>query len=196
MVEHPSGWTTERILWTQTPVRLPGWSIIFQSTHTREKTLRHLLLKLILERINKHEAIVLTNLVVAESEERYEILELILSNQNKIQNVRQKLLHQLSEHNFLGVSDPIRDYKSYRPEMFIFKMWTAETRIPPKRYVGVGYNDHGTLSTAPSWKDQLTDDGEEFPRLNVLHFSLKNIFDYPLYRSPLSRGTIRLTSTK
>lgn len=196
MVEHPSGWTTERILWTVTPIRLPGWSIIFQSTHTRELTLRHLLLKLILQRINKNEAKVITMLVVAEPPETYEILLLILSNQQKIQNVRNALLQQLVEHQFLGITDPKRDFNSFCPEMFLFKMWTLETRIPPKRYIGVGYNDHGTLSTAPSWKDQLTDSAEEIPRLSVLHFSLSRIFELPLYRSPFHQGTIRLTSSK
>lgn len=196
VVEHPSGWTTERILWTVTPVRLPGWSIIFQSTHTRELTLRHLLLKLIFDRINKNEAKVLTMLVVAEPPETYDILMLILSNQQRIINVREKLLQLMSSNQFLGITDPRRDYRSYSPQMFVFKMWTAETRIPPKRYIGIGYNDHGTLSTAPSWKDQLTDDGEETPRLCVLHYLLKQLFELPLYRSSSFRGAIRLTSSK
>lgn len=196
VVEHPSGWSTERILWTVTPVRLPGWSIIFQSTHTRKLTLRHLLLKLILLRINKNEAVVLTNLVVALPQEDYEIFELILSNQNKIQELQKELLQLICEHNFLGITDPKRDYWSFCPEMFVFKMWTLQTMLPPKRYIGIGYNDHGTLSTAPSWKDQLTSDGEEIPRLSVLHFSLKQLFGLPLYRISSLRGTIRLTSSK
>jgi hypothetical protein len=196
VVEHPSGWTTERILWIVTPRRLPGWSILFQSTHTRESTLKHLLLKLILQRINKNEAQVLTMLVVALPEEQYEILELILSNQQQIQNVQTRLLDLLSEYEFLGIKDPRREFHSYVPEMFIFKMWTLETRVPPKRYIGVGYNDHGTLSTAPSWKDQQTDHGDVSPRLSVMLFSLRMIFEYPLYRIPPSGSSIRLTSSK
>lgn len=196
VVEHPSGWTTERILWIVTPLRLPGWSILFQSTHTRERTLRHLLLKLILQRINKNEAQVLTMLVVALPEEQYEILELILSNQSKIQNVQLRLLQLLVENEFLGIKDPVREFHSYVPELYVFKMWTLETRVPPKRYIGVGYNDHGTLSTAPSWKDQQTDHGEVSPRLSAMSFSLKMIFDNPLYRNPPSGGSVRLKSSK
>jgi hypothetical protein len=195
VVEHPSGWTTERILWIVTPLRLPGWSILFQSTHTRESTLKHLLLKLIFQRINKNEAQVLTMLVIALPQEQYEILELILSNQQKIQNVRERLLELLSQHEFLGIKDPRREFHSFVPEMYIFKMWTLETRVPPKRYIGVGYNDHGTLSTAPSWKDQQTDHGDVSPRLSVMLFSLRMIFDNPLYRVPPSRSSIRLKSS-
>lgn len=196
VVEHPSGWTTERILWIVTPLRLPGWSILFQSTHTRESTLKHLLLKLLLQRINKNESQVFTMLVVALPEEQYEILELILSNQSKIQKVLTRLLQLLVQYKFLGITDPEREFKSYVPEMFIFKMWTLETRVPPKRYIGVGYNDHGTLSTAPSWKDQQTDHGEVSPRLSVMLFSLRMIFNDPLYRIPPSGSHIRLTSSK
>lgn len=138
----------------------------------------------------------LTNLVVALPQEDYEIFELILSNQNKIQELQKELLQLICEHNFLGITDPKRDYWSFCPEMFVFKMWTLQTMLPPKRYIGIGYNDHGTLSTAPSWKDQLTSDGEEIPRLSVLHFSLKQLFGLPLYRISSLRGTIRLTSSK
>jgi len=196
VVDHPSGWTTERILWIVSPRRLPGWSILFQSTHTREVTLKHLLLKLLLQRINKNEAQVLTMLVIALPEELYRIFELILSNQSKINEVRQKVLDLLSEYEFLGIRDPRREFLSFVPEMYIFKMWTLETRVPPKRYIGVGYNDHGTLSTALSWKDQQTDQGEVSTRLSVMHFSLRMIFADPLYRVPPSRGHIRLTSSR
>jgi hypothetical protein len=68
--------------------------------------------------------------------------------------------------------------------------------VPPKRYIGVGYNDHGTLSTAPSWKDQQTDHGDVTPRLAVMLFSLRMIFDDPLYRIPPSGSNIRLKSSK
>lgn len=134
-------------------------------------------------------------LVVALPEEQYEIVELILSNQSKIQKVQQRLLQLLVEYEFLGIKDPVREFLSYVPEMYVFKMWTLETRVPPKRYIGVGYNDHGTLSTAPSWKDQQTDHGDVSPRLSALSFSLKMIFDNPLYRIPPSGSSIRLTSS-
>ena len=197
VVEQPSGWTTERILWSVTPVRLPGWSIIFQSTHTREQTLRHLLLKLILQRLNKNEVTVLSMLVVAETPKNYEVLLLILSNQQKILKFREPLLQLLAEHNFLGIASvPERGFRSYMPEMFIFKMWTLAAKLSPKRYIGIGYNDHGTLSTAPSWKDQLTDDEEETPRLSDLQFSLERLFGQPLFRNPPFKGYSRLTSSK
>jgi hypothetical protein len=196
VVDHPSEWTTERILWTVTPIRLPGWSVIYQSTHTREQTLKHLLLKLILQEINKNEAEVLTMLVVALHPSDYEIMLLILSNQNKIQGLRSVLQQWLDDYHFLGIVDSKREFKSFCPEMFIFKMWTLEARLPPKRYIGIGYNDHGTLSTAPSWKDQLTDDGEVTPELSVMRISLEQIFGLPLFRNSPSRGTVRLTSSR
>jgi len=195
VVDHPSEWTTDRILWTITPIQLPGWSIIFQSTHTRKLTLRHLVLKFLLQRINKNESIVLTNLVIGLPEDEYEILILILSNQDKTQKHLKEILEQIVEHNFLGITDPYRDFKAFVPELHIFKIWTQRAMIAPKRYIGVGYNDHGTLSTAPSWKDQLTDHEDETPRLSVMHFSLKVIFGLDLYRNSPFKGSFRLTSS-
>jgi len=196
VVEHPNGWTTERILWTVTPIRLPGWSVIYQSTHTRELTLRHLLLKFLLMEINKNEAEVLTMLVVALPPSQYEIFLLILSNQTKIQMLRKEMEQWLRDYNFLGIEDPKREFKSFCPELFIFKMWTLAAKLPPKQYIGIGYNDHGHLATAPSWKDQLTDDGEVTPELSAMRLSLEKIFGLPLFRNSPSRGFVRLTSSR
>lgn len=47
-----------------------------------------------------------------------------------------------------------RIYLGYRPDVFCVKRWKEE-KIPYIRTIGVGYKDKGTLSSAPSWKDQM-----------------------------------------
>lgn len=196
VVDNPSGWATERILWIISPLRLPSWSIYFRSSHTRRLTLQHLLLKHLLEGLNKNERVVMLNLTVAQPDLEYDILEIILTNNFTKTSSKSAVLQELVQHNFLGITDPLRQYASFSPKMSIFKVWTEMKRIPPKQVIGVGYNDHGTLSSVPSWKDQMTDDGEEHSRLLVLAFSLRKILEIsPVSDSSFLRSNIRLTSS-
>jgi len=195
VVENPSGWTTERVLWFIVPLRLPAWTIYFLSTHSRKLTLQHLLLKLILQGLNKNEMIVMFNLTIAQKDQEYEILELILSNKTKVSNFQSIVLSELIKYDFLDIVDPLRQLQGFVPRLSIFKVWTEKKRLPPKLVIGVGYNDHGSLSSVPSWKDQMTDDGDVSPRLEVLLFSLRRTFGLPLFRTPPSRVRVRLTSS-
>lgn len=44
-----------------------------------------------------------------------------------------------------------------KPNLFALKWW--DERIPLiGRRIGVGYKDHGSIATAPSWKDQMVSD--------------------------------------
>jgi hypothetical protein len=51
---------------------------------------------------------------------------------------------------------------AYHPRIWAFKEWRPIPYLIGRR-IGVGYKDHGSLSTAPSWKDQmvLTEEGTE-----------------------------------
>lgn len=189
VAELPIGESADRILWVITPLRLPGWSILFKCSHTKKMTIQHLVLKLLLQKINYNEKIVLLQLLVGLSEPEYEVIELILTNQDKISKLRSEVLQLLSFHGFLEIEDPVRQFPSFTPEVTIFKVWTQKAKIAPKRYIGVGYNDHGTLSSGPSWKEQLTTDGDDRPRLGVLLYSLKRLLETDLSRTTLLWGS-------
>ena len=190
--------TADRVLWVVTPVRRPGWTIVFLSTFSKKKTLRHLVLKLLLQDLNENEKQVLTQLAIQLPEDEYKILEIILlsKNNNSLLLHRQKFCDLLVEHKFLGIVDPERELPSYLPELLIQRVWTEKTQLAPKRYIGIGYNDHGSLSSAPSWKEQQTEDGEKPTRLFALLFSMRSTIENNLYRNTSFRGFFRLKSSK
>jgi hypothetical protein len=189
VADFPSGISAERILWVITPLRVPGWSILFKCTHSKKMTIQHLVLKLLLQRINYNEKTVLLQLLIDLPEPEYEIIELILSNQDKVSKLRSEILTQLAFHNFLEIENPHRQFASFEPEITIFKVFTDRAKLAPERYIGVGYNDHGSLSSGPSWKEQQTTDGDDRPRLGVLLYSLRKIFETDLSRTTLLRGS-------
>ena len=188
----------KRILWVVSPARRPGWTIVFSSTYSRRKTLRHLVLKFLLQTLSHFERQVLTQLAIDLPEDEYEILEVILlaKNNNSLTLHRQKIIDLLIEYKFLEISDPRRELPSYEPELLIRRVWTEKTQLVPKRYIGIGYNDHGTLSSAPSWKEQQTEDGEKPTRLSALLFSIRSTIENNLYRNTSFRGFFRLKSSK
>lgn len=127
----------------------------------------------------------------------FEIFDKILSNLSKIQLREREILEQFVHHSFLGIIDPWREFRRFEPKMSIVKVWTEAAKLLPKRYIGVGYKDHGTLSTAPSWKDQQTEEDVANPRLSVLSFSLDRILEIPLSRTSSSLGgLVRLMSPR
>jgi hypothetical protein len=140
--------------------------------------------------------IVTQMLCVKLTDEDYEVIELIFSDHSKSKQNLARILYLVTEYNFLELRDPFREYWSFEPKMEIQKVWTDIQKIPPKRFIGVGYNDHGTLSTAPSWKDQLSDDGEVSHPANLLKFHLEYLLRSPLSRNSSSKGSFRLTSSK
>lgn len=191
-----SGELANRVLWVVTPRRLPGWTIVFRSTHPWLSTLRHLLLKFLYMELNQNEIVVIQMLCVKLTDEDYEVIELILSDHSKTKQNLARVLHLVSEYNFLGLRDPVREFWSFEPRLEIQKVWTEIQKIPPKRFIGVGYNDHGTLSTAPSWKEQLTDDGEVTHPANLLKFHLEYLLGSSLSRNSSLRGRFRLKSSR
>jgi len=183
------GVLADRVLWIQkvNPRSASGWFVSFRSSHSSRNTLRHLLLKFLFQELNKNEMVVIQMIAVRLPDEEYSILEKILSNPIKVKVHLDRVLRAISDYNYFELSDPGRYFWSFEPRMVVEKHWIEEKRIPPKRYIGVGYSDHGTLSTAPSWKEQLTEDGEmssQALQLNRFDFLLSSIL-YP--RSPSSK---------
>lgn len=139
---------------------------------------------------------VIQMIAVKLTDEDYEILELILTNQSKIKQNLDRVLQLIVDHEYFELTDPWREFLSFEPKLEIQKVWTEVKRLPPERYIGVGYNDHGTLSTAPSWKEQLTDDGEVSTTASLLKFHLEFLLTSPLSRNPSYLGNFRLTSSR
>lgn len=139
---------------------------------------------------------VIQMIAVKLTDEDYEILELILTNQSKIKQNLDRVLQLIVDHEYFELTDPWREFLSFEPKLEIQKVWTEVKRLPPERYIGVGYNDHGTLSTAPSWKEQLTDDGEVSTTASLLKFHLEFLLTSPLSRNFFYLGNFRLTSSR
>jgi len=60
----------------------------------------------------------------------------------------------------LSFYQPKRKVNSFKPLFTAHKEYIVQ-RVEPKRFVGVGYKDQGSISTSPSWKEQVISDGEE-----------------------------------
>jgi len=54
------------------------------------------------------------------------------------------------------LDDTRRVYRSYTPK-WKYNQRFVPLKLPPKRFVGIGYSDHGTLGTGPSWQSQGVD---------------------------------------
>ena len=173
-----------RILWIQSPALLPGWSIVFQSSRSRRLTLQHLTLKMLIVKIDNEEKVVLKQLLINLPDDEYQIFEIILSNYSKSWKHRKEILEQFSEFNFLEIENPYRQFRSFDVSLKVFKIWTERKRFPPVPYIGVGYKDHGSLSSNPSWKDQQSFDGDDTTRLDEMLLSIRKIFSESLYRNP------------
>jgi len=183
------GVLADRVLWVVSPRRLPGWVVSFRSSHNSRATLRHLLLKFLFQNLNRNEMVVCQMLAVKLPDEEYSILEKILSNPISMKNNLGRILTAMSDYNYLELRDPGRYFWSFEPSLVVEKHWFEEIRIPPKRYIGVGYNDKGTLSTALSWKEQLTEDGENHSQallLSRFDFLLSTIL-HPGFPTPAVR---------
>jgi hypothetical protein len=122
------------------------------------------------------------------------VIMMILENHHKLKVLRREVLKALVDSEFLGIVSPQQQLDSFTPQLEIFKIWTDRVKIPPKRYIGVGYKDHGNLSSALSWREQQIDGGQVKPRLSVLLFFLRLIFEEDFLSRNLPPGkSFRLT---
>lgn len=141
---------TQKILLVITPQSLPGWSIIAASSHSRRKTLWWLIARCLFQEASDKEKAILRLLTVGDPEFVHEIVDFIISTKSgrtriRAANLLVVLFPELTE----------RFLVSFRPTVRLQKVWTEIRKLPPKRFVGMGYNDHGTLASTPSWKEQM-----------------------------------------
>lgn len=144
----------------------PQWWFILRGTHRVEETICWILAKHILGwRIAKKDSLLLDYLV-ADRDRTVALKKRVrhLSPDLFGTTVHPDLYleNRASEH-LLAFSK--RVVRSFDPQVFPYRHWSPQ-RLPPKRYIGIGYRDHGSLSTAPAWQDQLVfSDEDTYPEL-------------------------------
>lgn len=163
----PSGGGRKVILRWSIPFHT-NWEVILVSTHTSQQVFLWLLARNILERPCRSEEILL-HLLAAERQEQLQILYSFRSLKEKLnlialaKKTRSRLFHSLYSHLR-------RVLRGYRPGIHIGKVWVS-TKYFHKRVIGVGYNDHGSLSSLPSWKEQIirTEEVNSNAKIDELH---------------------------
>lgn len=117
--------------------------------HSKERILRHLLLRFFLETPSKPERELTRVLGAISSEWLFHLSEFILEYETQIGKSHRwnVLLRDCQTFPRLGLRNPKRILGSYRPRIRILRSW-----LPPKKRVilpstmGVGYKDKGSLS--------------------------------------------------
>ena len=155
-----------RLLFSFPPPNLPGWLIFVSSTHHWKKTIQHLLLKRILFTLSKPEKQI-SRILIGERNSTflYHFWKLLEEEKFPKKSEENELfLHRCSVlyPDFLPM-DYWRFLKSFDPGLIPTKVWIEKTKLPPKRYIGVGYNDQGHLSDSPSWQSQVLWNEDDLP---------------------------------
>lgn len=148
----PPGRGGRKVLLRWTVPLDPHWEVTIVSSHNSVQTFLWLVARRTLERLSREESLLLA-LLGAEYDEMHQSLSLLEKTKNTFlsspatRGAKKEIFHstrQLLQRILCG----------YEPEWYVRKKW-VEKRFPPKRTVGVGYNDKGSLSSRPSWKDQI-----------------------------------------
>lgn len=151
-----------KVLFRMTPLRLPGWSIQFRSGHSKEKVILHLLVKSILESLNRNEKVLFLLILPSANDVHYEVCKKALQLSNQPSYVRQIWFREVQKLVPSGYfpEEPFRYLRSFRPVLTISKVWTERTRLRPKSFIGKGHSDQGCLPVTPSWREMISGDGD------------------------------------
>jgi len=143
------------------PVHPPGLGVILLSTHSKEKLFKHLLAKWTVGGyLRKSEKLIGAILVATLPDEiNTLILNFVISYKIKYFEDRLVLWHKILQFVPHLPIDPLSYLNAFEPEIFILKKWMDRRRFPAKAYIGIGYSDHGHLSTTLAWQEQQV--GEE-----------------------------------
>jgi len=144
----------------------PSWTVRFQLSHSRGDVTRWLVLKTIHQILGKEERVILGILGSIGSPSWFALITWL--NQNLIQpgvhlnHDGQSLLYKILKKNpnLSYHKDLARFFNSFQPELRINRVWQEKKRFPPKRFIGVGHNDQGALSSSPKW--EMVNSEEEF----------------------------------
>jgi hypothetical protein len=126
--------------------------VSISSTHTKTQVFLWLLAKRTLSRISREEFLLLT-ILTADRDDLQK-----LSNDLSIVQQKMQVLSRTRSRRFSSwkaTRDLLkRILFGFEPKVSCEKWWDG-SRPKQANRIGVGYKDKGTLSTAPSWKDQM-----------------------------------------
>jgi len=165
---------SQTVLIRITPRRVPGWTLVCRSSHSKKNTIQWLIAKSFLKILSKQER----ELLLLATLDAPDYLKLLIDWSLDLSITRDKKVAaaKLLEETVSGLSWlSIRQLNSYEPFVRFFKIWTRRASLAPERYIGVGYKDKGSLASSPSWKDQMLADGEESSVIDRIQFIL-NLF--------------------
>lgn len=155
----PLGGERLRALVTLAPIRLPGWSIVMLGSHSRPRIVSWLLAKGVFQRLSDVEKSLLVYITL-DFTNFHSLVDILVKESARKKEVRR--LGEMLQRTIPVFQDLSERFLfSFKPEAEVSRIWTEPVRLSPARYVGVGYKDHGSLGSAPSWKDQISGDGEE-----------------------------------
>lgn len=145
-----------------TPYEPQGWNIFLTSSATRGNFKGWLLTKALLMDLSSTEKFLLEYLTAGDESWIHFLVD-------KSLDFSIKRIHKIRLLEYLYLQDDIpgrhrfsrRFLSSFQPSLEIFKVWMEKKRIPAKRFVGIGYLDHGSLGSGPSWKEQMLEERDQ-----------------------------------
>lgn len=137
----------------------PQWIVNLRSSHSKKVLIRWILSKLILGyTLSRGEELIFLGSV--ESDMSADVFVHFLQKKRKTgsKDGSQPLLPMIEETLPLLIQCS-RILAGYTPSVIYLKDWRP-VKLPPKKVIGLGYTDHGTLGSGPSWKEQILEEEE------------------------------------
>jgi hypothetical protein len=165
-VNAPTKGVDPRLLINIYPRHLPGRVINIRASHKFKKLFGWIICKGTLQKLSKLEREFLQVIILDTPERYYEWSKILLRIQDQPQFKRWDFL----DNSWILFPDlvprePIRFLRSFEPALEFSWFWFDPKKPPPKRYMGVGYTDQGTLGSGLSWKSQILPEEEEYSDL-------------------------------
>lgn len=140
------------------PVFLPGWSVISFSSHSRRNVIRWLIVKGLLQSLSSEEKKALKLISIDQPEFVLLIVDFVTSTIKS--KIRLEVGNQLRKHHsFEWVTQ--RFLNSFTPLIRTRRIWSEMKKLPPARFIGIGYRDQGSLGSGLRWQDQILLAGDE-----------------------------------
>lgn len=155
------------------PSQLPGLGAEIRSSHSVERTFRHIFLKGTEEVLNNNERLFTAMLSLRVDDVCFLILEKLLQLQQYGQLQRRAFGELVREIVPDVVPVQASDLRSYEPELFLYRLYMLPIQVHrPERKRG--HTDFGSLESSPSWKDQILWEENEKDQENLKN--LKKVF--------------------
>jgi hypothetical protein len=131
-------------------------NIFLVGSHSKEKILRHLLLRILLRTPSRAEKELLRTIAALSNNWWYSISEILLEENYQhmfTTRVKRAVLALMQLYPEFGMEDPVRTLGSYDPRIFFFRKWkSSRKKVIFPSTMGVGYKDKGSLRPATQIK--------------------------------------------